>query len=71
MRSGITLALRYKCATAAPASGALHGKYDDVVIKDIGYWFPTRQIKSFHPRNPGMIGYRDAVTKTIVDVEQL
>ncbi|KAI1928490.1 hypothetical protein LOZ65_001983 [Ophidiomyces ophidiicola] len=30
---------------------------------------PTRQIKTFHPRSPGMVAYRDKIIETIHDVQ--
>lgn len=40
-------------------------KYGDVNAQEIGYWTPTRQIKTFHPRSPGMALYRDAIVEKI------
>lgn len=33
----------------------------DVSSQDIPWYVPTRQIKTFHPRSPGMVAYRDAI----------
>jgi hypothetical protein len=33
----------------------------DYTAANVSYWYPTRQIKTFHPRTSGMYGYRDAV----------
>jgi hypothetical protein len=35
----------------------------------IGYFVPTRQVKTFHPRSPGMVAYRDAVIDAIHNVQ--
>jgi hypothetical protein len=33
--------------------------------ESIGWWTPTRQIKTFHPRTPGMHAYRDSIIDAI------
>jgi hypothetical protein len=33
--------------------------------RDVPRYAPTRQIKTFHPRTPGMYAYRDAVLEKI------
>ncbi|KAK2774669.1 esterase family protein [Colletotrichum kahawae] len=33
----------------------------NVTTQDVSWWVPTRQIKTFHPRTRGMMGYRDAI----------
>ncbi|KFX87170.1 hypothetical protein V490_08483 [Pseudogymnoascus sp. VKM F-3557] len=57
-------ALSYQNATAAISRG-------DVNSQDIGYWTPTKWIKTFHPRSPGMVAYRNAVIATIREVGQI
>ncbi|PVH73247.1 hypothetical protein DL98DRAFT_563279 [Cadophora sp. DSE1049] len=57
-------AVRYNAAQAAIARG-------DVNAQEIPGYVPTRQIKTFHPRSPGMVAYRDAVLSVIADVGQL
>ncbi|KAI1776483.1 hypothetical protein F4818DRAFT_439883 [Hypoxylon cercidicola] len=51
-----TVALSLKNAHAAIRAG-------NVSSQDISSWTPTRQIKIFHPRTPGMSAYRDAIMK--------
>ena len=36
--------------------------------QEVSGWYPTRQIKTFHPRSPGMALYRDAVVAQIDDI---
>ncbi|KAI0380577.1 SGNH hydrolase [Hypomontagnella monticulosa] len=43
----------------------------DVNSQHIGFFTPTRQIKTFHPRSPGMVGYRDAIISVMQNVGQL
>lgn len=40
-------------------------KVGDANAQEIGYWTPTRQIKPFYSRNPGMALYRDAIVEKI------
>ncbi|OBT61486.1 hypothetical protein VE03_09357 [Pseudogymnoascus sp. 23342-1-I1] len=47
-------ALNFQAAQAAVARG-------DFNSQDIDWYLPTRTIKTFHPRSPGMVAYRDAV----------
>ncbi len=51
-------AVQYKEANA-------HIKNGTVSAQHVSYFTPTRQIKTFHPRSPGMLVYRDAVLKSI------
>lgn len=37
----------------------------DYTAANVTYWYPTRQIKTFHPRTPGMYAYRDAVVNAM------
>ncbi|KAF5011004.1 hypothetical protein FDECE_2874 [Fusarium decemcellulare] len=37
----------------------------DANAQDIDWWVPTRQIKTFHPRSPGMVAYRDAIIEEV------
>ncbi|CAG8901464.1 unnamed protein product [Penicillium egyptiacum] len=53
-----TLAWSYGNATQALKDG-------DFNSQEISYWSPTRQIKAFHPRSPGMALYRDAILEKI------
>lgn len=57
-------AVRYQAAKAAISSG-------NYSSQDISWYLPTRQVKTFHPRSPGMVAYRDAVLEAIKDVGQL
>lgn len=57
-------AIRYKAAQAAIVRG-------DFNSQEIAGYVPTRQIKTFHPRSPGMVAYRDALLSVIADVGQL
>lgn len=41
---------------------------EDYESNDISWWLPTRQIKTFHPRSPGMALYRDAVIDAMDEV---
>ncbi|KAF2268066.1 SGNH hydrolase [Lojkania enalia] len=43
----------------------------NVTSQHIGWFTPTRQIKTFHPRSPGMVAYRDAVIDSMQGVGQL
>ncbi|KAH7380166.1 SGNH hydrolase-type esterase domain-containing protein [Pyrenochaeta sp. MPI-SDFR-AT-0127] len=45
-------------------------KEGNVTSQHIGYFTPTRQIKTFHPRSPGMVAYRDAVIESIANAGQ-
>ncbi|CAG8112343.1 unnamed protein product [Penicillium nalgiovense] len=40
-------------------------KDGDVNTQHVSDWYPTRQIKTFHPRSPGMGLYRDAILEKI------
>jgi hypothetical protein len=44
----------YASANQALANG-------EVGATDVRWFTPTRQVKMFHPRTPGMVAYRDAV----------
>lgn len=37
----------------------------DFQAESINWWYPTRQIKTFHPRTPGMHAYRDSIIDAI------
>jgi hypothetical protein len=63
-RSNGTEALSFKAANAEIKKGDVHGQ-------EIGFWTPTRQIKTFHPRSPGMVAYRDAIRGSIEQTGQL
>jgi hypothetical protein len=41
----------------------------DFTSQHIGYFTPTRQIKTFHPRSPGMVAYRDAIIEAMTLIE--
>lgn len=43
----------------------------DFQSQDVAGYLPTRQIKTFHPRSPGMAAYRDAVISELQKVGQL
>jgi hypothetical protein len=47
-------ATRLNKANTAIAAG-------DMSSQDVSWYLPTRQIKTFHPRSPGMAAYRDAM----------
>lgn len=51
-------ALRFGRANTALANG-------DFNSQDVSWYAPTRQIKTFHPRTPGMYAYRDAILRQI------
>ena len=51
-------ASRFNSANAAIAAG-------DVSSQDVSWYVPTRQIKTFHPRSPGMAAYRDSVIEVM------
>ncbi|CAM1501517.1 Fc.00g035010.m01.CDS01 [Cosmosporella sp. VM-42] len=57
-------AVRYQNAVDAISS-------QDFNSEDIRWYAPTRQIKTFHPRSPGMVAFRDALIKAIEDAGQL
>lgn len=40
----------------------------DFSAESIKWWLPTRQIKTFHPRTPGMHAYRDSIVAVIKKV---
>ncbi|KAH2034642.1 hypothetical protein KXV65_000174 [Aspergillus fumigatus] len=52
------VAWSYGNATQAVRDGNVNSQH----MKD---WYPTRQIKTFHPRSPGMGLYRDAILEKI------
>jgi hypothetical protein len=52
------VAWSYENATQAVRDGDVNSQH----MKD---WYPTRQIKTFHPRSPGMGLYRDAILEKI------
>ncbi|OLN96838.1 Mutanase Pc12g07500-like protein 1 [Colletotrichum chlorophyti] len=39
--------------------------------QEVNYFYPTRQIKTFHPRTPGMYQYRDEILKKIAQTSGL
>ncbi|KAF2729342.1 SGNH hydrolase [Polyplosphaeria fusca] len=43
----------------------------NVTSQHIGWFTPTRQIKTFHPRSPGMVLYRDAILDSMRGVGQI
>lgn len=43
-------------------------KAQDFQAESINWWYPTRQIKTFHPRTPGMHAYRDSIIDAINNV---
>lgn len=57
-------ALSYSRATTAVAAG-------DYNSADISWYTPTRQVKTFHPRSPGMLAYRDAIIAKMRQIGQL
>jgi hypothetical protein len=42
-------------------------KNGQLTTEDVSWYLPTRQIKTFHPRTPGMRAYRDAIIEAIQD----
>ncbi|KAJ5951187.1 uncharacterized protein N7479_009600 [Penicillium vulpinum] len=42
-------------------------KDGNMQTQHVSDWYPTRQIKTFHPRSPGMALYRDAILEKIDD----
>ncbi|USW58442.1 Putative SGNH hydrolase-type esterase domain, SGNH hydrolase superfamily [Septoria linicola] len=47
---------------------------DDISAKNlnsqsIGFFTPTNQVKTFHPRTPGMMAYRDSIVEAIKNVQ--
>ncbi|KFY31523.1 hypothetical protein V493_01031 [Pseudogymnoascus sp. VKM F-4281 (FW-2241)] len=56
-------AVRYRSASASIASG-------DFEAQEVSWYYPTRQIKTFHPRSNGMVAYRDAIITAIKEVGQ-
>jgi hypothetical protein len=70
------MAVSIKQHPDGPAAQALNQANNDikdgnVSSQDIGYFTPTRQIKAFHPRSPGMVAYRDALIEGIEKVGQV
>jgi hypothetical protein len=76
--------VRWMCYMAEAVSGNSNGteatylskanaeiKAGNVTGQHIGWWTPTRQIKTFHPRSPGMAAYRDAVIDSIATAGQV
>jgi hypothetical protein len=57
-----TGAQNYKAANDEVANGNVTGQH-------IPIWIPTRQVKSFHPRSPGMAAYRDSIIEAINAVQ--
>ena len=53
-----TVALGIQAANTEIAAG-------DVNDLHVPWYLPTRQIKTFHPRSPGMVGFRDAIIAAI------
>ncbi|CAO2648048.1 Nn.00g089700.m01.CDS01 [Neocucurbitaria sp. VM-36] len=54
-----------------PAEANVDIKSGNITSQHIGWFTPTRQIKTFHPRSPGMIAYRDAVIESIGKAGQI
>jgi hypothetical protein len=46
-------------------------KSGNVTSQHIGWFTPTRQVKTFHPRSPGMVAYKDAIAESIEQVGQV
>lgn len=57
-------ATTYNAAMADIASG----NYGST---NIPWYVPTRQIKTFHPRSPGMVAYMHAIVDAMIDEGQL
>ena len=57
-------AVRYQAAEQDIANG-------NYSSQDIPWYTPTRQVKTFHPRSPGMVVYRDACLAAMRAVGQL
>lgn len=57
-------ATRYKSALADISNGNYNSQ-------DIVWYGPTRQVKTFHPRSPGMVVFRDALIAAMIDEGQL
>jgi hypothetical protein len=53
-----TIAQGIQAANAQIKAGDINGL-------DVHWYYPTRQIKTFHPRSPGIVGYRDAIIAAI------
>jgi hypothetical protein len=56
------LAKDLRAANEEIAKGDVNGQH-------IPWYLPTRQIKTFHPRSPGMVAYRDGIIETINRVQ--
>lgn len=56
------LAKDLRAANEEIAKGDVNGQH-------IPSYVPTRQIKTFHPRSPGMVAYRDGIIETINRVQ--
>ncbi|KAF3920067.1 hypothetical protein AA313_de0200233 [Arthrobotrys entomopaga] len=57
-------AVRFNNANADIVAG-------NVSSQSIPWYVPTRQIKTFHPRTPGMFAFRDAIISSLQDNGQL
>lgn len=53
----------------AEANAQIEGK--NLTSQHIGWFTPTRQVKTFHPRSPGMVAYKDAIAESIEQVGQV
>ncbi|KAH3948791.1 hypothetical protein HBI56_121730 [Parastagonospora nodorum] len=53
----------------AEANAQIESK--NVTSQHIGWFTPTRQVKTFHPRSPGMVAYKDAIVESIEQVGQV
>jgi hypothetical protein len=54
----------------SPWAEKLKQANDDIAAQDfqaesITWWYPTRQIKTFHPRTPGMHAYRNSIIDAV------
>lgn len=53
----------------AEANAQIQSK--NLTSQHIGWFTPTRQVKTFHPRSPGMVAYKDAIAESIEQVGQV
>ncbi|KAH4847848.1 hypothetical protein HBI46_091460 [Parastagonospora nodorum] len=53
----------------AEANAQIESK--NLTSQHIGWFTPTRQVKTFHPRSPGMVAYKDAIAEIIEQVGQV
>jgi hypothetical protein len=75
-RSMCYMSVSIRDAPNGPAGKAFEKANNDikdgnVSSQEIGFFTPTRQIKAFHPRSPGMVAYRDAVIEGLEKVGQV